>query len=304
MRSDPHPLPAPRLALYPDDRKAALSLTFDDGFRGEVRDARAILDPLGLKGTFFIIPMGLEEGAENMINWQEARELLASGHELGTHGFTRFRLHEQEDALLDELVNGSWQAIRGRTGVAPVSYAVAGGSDWRDQRVRSKVFENHLFLREEILVYGNKPDRPWSDEETRRRLEAAGAAGEWVAACLHSIVGGYTPFDSKDDFRVHCEWLRAQDGWLWVAPMGTVGRYVRARESARVETRSLAPQGAEFRLVAEAGAAPLAVAVSCAGATDAWARAEDGSAIPAKVVRDEALLEATPGHGLISVRWT
>lgn len=299
---------APRLALFPGDRKAALSLTFDDGFRNEVRDATEILDPLGIKGTFFLIPAGLEDGVENMISWPEARALLASGHELGTHGYTKFKLHEVENSLLEELVNGGWRTIRDRTGVAPVSYAVAGGSDWRDSRVRAKVFENHFFLRGDILVYGNKPERPWSDPETRAWLEAAGASGEWVTACLHSIVGGYTPFDSRDDFRAHCEWLRAQSEWLWVAPMGAVGSYLRVRDSAILDVRGSSPGAMTFsvRVPAthdEGFGRPLTVVVPTVGGGSARALAPDGSALAVRSGGDGFLVEVPCDGKEVRLHW-
>lgn len=209
---------------FPGGHKAALSLTFDDGFRSEVQDALAALDPLGLKGTFFLIPEGIENHAENMLSWEEARALLAAGHEIGTHGYTKYKLHEVDDARLEYCTNGAWSTLRDRLGCAPVSYATPGGSDKTDPRVRTKIFENHLFLRENALIYGNRPGQPWSECKMRLRIEEAEKKGEWLVACIHSIIGGYSPFDSKEAFHEHCRWLHSKSDTLWIAPMGTVGR--------------------------------------------------------------------------------
>ncbi len=62
------------LARLPRNRKAALSLTFDDGFGTEVDDALAILDPLGLKGTFFLISFAMIEGDKagtQFVGWEQ-----------------------------------------------------------------------------------------------------------------------------------------------------------------------------------------------------------------------------------------
>lgn len=297
---------APHLARYPRGHRAALSLTFDDGFRNEVRDALSVLDPLGIKGTFFLIPMGIEEGLENMVTWQEARALLAAGHEIGTHGFTKFKLHEADDAQLDELVNGSWQTIRDRVGLAPVSYAVAGGTDRTDPRVREKVLERHFFLRGDILVYGNKPDRRWSDTETRARLTRAMHVGEWVTACLHSIIGGYTPFDSVEDFRVHCEWLCTQD--LWIAPMGEVGAYARQRDASTIRIVEERKDGVAFAVSSRLPRIPgfhrpLSVGIPAPpGVTAMNAMSARGSV---EVLRSGRgfFLEVEPDGGAIQVIW-
>ncbi len=305
------PMTSPTLALYPQDRKAALSLTFDDGFLMEVNDTVEILDPLGLKGTFFIIPEGMGEGVEGsemFISWERAKKMSDDGHEIGTHGFTKTKLHEASDEQLDQLVNGSRQTIIEKIGVTPISYAAPGGSNAKDPRVNAKVLENHFFLRGGSLPYGNRPNRPWSDEATRAKLLEATKTGEWHTAVIHSIVGGYTPFDSKDAFREHCEWLKSQDEVLWVAPMGDVGRYVRAREKATLELLANKERSVQIRVTstAEPKAAfsgPLTVVIPAAGAKTASATTEDGKSLPTKVRADDVLVDVSIDGSPVLVTW-
>ncbi|MEX1119504.1 MAG: polysaccharide deacetylase family protein [Terrimicrobiaceae bacterium] len=305
------PMTSPTLALYPQDRKAALSLTFDDGFLVEVNDTLEILDPLGLKGTFFIIPEGIGDGvevAERFITWERAKQMTADGQEIGTHGFTRTKLQEATDGPLDQLVNGSRQTIIDKIGVLPVSYAAPGGSDANDPRVKAKILEKHDFIRTGTLPYGNRPNRPWSDEAVRAKLLEATKTGTWHTAVIHSIVGGYTPFDSKEAFRAHCEWLKSQDAVLWVAPMGEVGRYIRAREKAALDLMESKSQSLRFRVTSTSGPdegfdVPLTVVVPIAGAKTASAVAEDGARRPAKLRSDAILVEAPADGSFVDVMW-
>lgn len=305
------PMTSPTLALYPQDRKAALSLTFDDGFLTEVNDTLEILDPLGLKGTFFIIPEGMGEGVEGsqrFITWERAKEMHSEGQEIGTHGFTKTKLHEATDDHLDQLVNGSRQTIIDRMGVTPISYAAPGGSNANDPRVNAKILENHFFIRTGSLPYGNRPNRPWSDEATRAKLVEATRTGQWHTAVIHSIVGGYTPFDSKDVFREHCEWLKSQDDVLWVAPMGEVGRYIRTRENASLEILDIKDRTIQLRVTSSAEPkdlfhGPLTVVIPASGAKAASATSEDGKTLPTTVRRDSILVDAPVDGSPVRVTW-
>ncbi|MCA6075113.1 polysaccharide deacetylase family protein [Fulvivirga sedimenti] len=51
------------ITKWPDDKKAALSITFDDGIINQLTVARPIMDQYNLKGTFFIIT-GKVEGSQ------------------------------------------------------------------------------------------------------------------------------------------------------------------------------------------------------------------------------------------------
>ena len=58
-----HPIEKPVITKWSDDKKAALSITFDDGIINQLTIARPILDKYDLKGTFFIIT-GKVEGSQ------------------------------------------------------------------------------------------------------------------------------------------------------------------------------------------------------------------------------------------------
>lgn len=74
-----------------------VALTFDDGLNGETtREAAALLEAAGMRGTFFIVGQTLQEQASL------GHELLARGHVLGNHSFDHARARP-DDREYDEL---------------------------------------------------------------------------------------------------------------------------------------------------------------------------------------------------------
>lgn len=250
---------------YFEGRQAALSLTFDDGFRQEVDDALAILDPLEIRGTFFLIPLRMtpKNHPPHVVTWERVLEMQERGHEIGTHGAVNEKLHEVTADRLNVLVNESWRILKERTGTAPKSYARPGGSKI-GERETGVILQNHRYIRGQTplpvktrtIGYGNAGRRKWEDEATRQRIENSISEGEWVVPVVHSIVGGYSPFKSKKEFQVHCEWLKSKSEQLWLAPLGDVGDYLSARERFRIENLPSGDGEIRFALRAEPDGAP------------------------------------------------
>src|SRR6185503_15300925 len=73
--------PPPRVA-WPDGARAALSLSFDDARTSQVDVGLALLDSLGAKVTFYLVPSAVESRLEG---WKRA---AAAGHEIANHSLT------------------------------------------------------------------------------------------------------------------------------------------------------------------------------------------------------------------------
>ena len=66
---------------WPEGRKAAVSLAYDDALDSQLDNAIPALDRHGLKGSFYLI-MSAETTRRRMDDWRAA---AAKGHELGNH---------------------------------------------------------------------------------------------------------------------------------------------------------------------------------------------------------------------------
>jgi len=67
---------------WPEGKKAAISLTFDDARFSQVDTGTALLDKYGVKATFFVVPSSVEQRLDG---WKKA---VANGHEIGNHTMT------------------------------------------------------------------------------------------------------------------------------------------------------------------------------------------------------------------------
>lgn len=131
----------------------SLLITFDDGFKSNRIVAEEILEPLGIKGIFFVPTefIGLQDAqkrnefiarqiygghANNSeifsdmepLTWEDLKYLLAQGHVVGSHGRNHRRLssiHSQQD-LHDEIVE-SGNILEEKLGIPITCFAYPFG---------------------------------------------------------------------------------------------------------------------------------------------------------------------------------
>jgi peptidoglycan-N-acetylglucosamine deacetylase len=72
----------PEATRWPQDRAAAISLTFDDAMQTQLDNAGPILKKHGLSGTFFVITGPSSSWLKRIDDWQR---LAAEGNEIGSH---------------------------------------------------------------------------------------------------------------------------------------------------------------------------------------------------------------------------
>src|SRR5688572_3056494 len=67
---------------WPDGKRVAVSLSFDDGRLSQIDKGTALLDKYNVKATFYVMPSSVKERLEG---WKKA---AANGHEIGNHSLT------------------------------------------------------------------------------------------------------------------------------------------------------------------------------------------------------------------------
>jgi peptidoglycan/xylan/chitin deacetylase (PgdA/CDA1 family) len=61
-------------------------LTFDDGHASDYTEAFPVLHELGLRATFFVVPTLVD--TPGFVRWDQLREMVAAGMEVGSHSLT------------------------------------------------------------------------------------------------------------------------------------------------------------------------------------------------------------------------
>jgi peptidoglycan/xylan/chitin deacetylase (PgdA/CDA1 family) len=73
-----------------------VSLTFDDGWASDYTQAFRALREHGLRATFFIVPTLVE--TPGYVTWEQLREMVATGMEIGSHSLTHPFMHRLDRA--------------------------------------------------------------------------------------------------------------------------------------------------------------------------------------------------------------
>ena len=131
---------------WPEGKKMALSLTFDDARLSQVEKGIPILDKYGVKATFYISPDNLIQKVDG---WRKA---VANGHEIGNHSvhhpctgnFFWSREHALENYTIEtmsEELDSATRFIEKVLGTKPVSFGYPCGQTFvgRGETTRSYV---------------------------------------------------------------------------------------------------------------------------------------------------------------------
>lgn len=147
---------------WPEGKKMALCLTFDDGRPSQVDTGTAVLNRLGAKATFYVMPGPVKD---RLAGWQAA---VAAGHEIGNHSavhpctgnFAWSREKALEAYTLEqmraELLRAN-QELEALLGVRPRSFAYPCGQTFVGRGTQT---QSYIPLIAELFDSG----RGWLDE--------------------------------------------------------------------------------------------------------------------------------------------
>jgi peptidoglycan-N-acetylglucosamine deacetylase len=234
---------------WPDGKRAALSLSFDDARKSQVGAGVALLDKHNVKATFYVVPSAVEQQLEG---W---KKVVASGHEIGNHSlnhpctgnFAWSRQKALEDYTLEKMRDELEQAnrrIKELLGVTPVSFAYPCGQTFVGRGVDTRSYVPLV-----AALFGSA--RTWQDEtpndpsfcdlaqttgvEMDGRdfeqilpiLEKARETGQWVALAGHEIGHDGTQTTRVTMLEKLMRYTSDPANKIWVAPVGTVAKYIR-----------------------------------------------------------------------------
>jgi peptidoglycan-N-acetylglucosamine deacetylase len=240
---------------WPDGKRIALSLSFDDGRQSQVDIGLALLDKHNVKATFYVVPSAVERRLEG---W---KKLVASGHEIGNHSlnhpctgnFAWSRQKALEDYTLEKMRDELTQAnrrIKELLGVTAESFAYPCGQTFVGRGVETRSYVPIV-----AALFGS--GRTWQDEtpndpgfcdlaqttgvEMDGRdfeqilpiLEKARETGQWVALAGHDIGQ-----DGQQTTRVAMleklmSYANDPVNKIWIAPVGTIAKHIRERRGGK-----------------------------------------------------------------------
>lgn len=233
---------------WPDGKRVAVSLSFDDARASQVESGTALLDRYGVKATFYVVPSSVEKKLEG---WKKA---VASGHEIANHSlnhpcsgnFAWARSKALEEYTLEkmrnELIEGN-RRIKELLGVTSESFAYPCGQKFVGRGVDTRSYvpiAASLFVSARGWLDEAPNDPTYVDfaqltgiesdgkdfEQILPIIENAKKTGLWVVLAGHEMGkdGGQTT--RLVMLEKLLQYANDPANGVWIAPVGTVARYV------------------------------------------------------------------------------
>lgn len=239
---------------WPDGKKAAVSLSFDDARTSQVDTGLSLFKKKGVKVTFFVQPGHVEEFLQG---WKQA---AADGHEIANHSlthpctgnytFSRNNALENYDlATMAQQLDGANQEIYRLLGVKPRTFAYPCGQKFvgRGTNVKSYVplvAERFVAGRGYLDEAANDPSLcdlaqamgTGFDEmdfaQMKKIVDEAVHEGRWVIFVGHEIGNrAYQTTDTKA-LEALCDYLKNSQTGVWLGTVQEVATYIQKERKA------------------------------------------------------------------------
>jgi peptidoglycan-N-acetylglucosamine deacetylase len=233
---------------WPDRKRAALSISFDDARTSQPDSGTALLDKYGIKATFFVVPSGVENRLDG---W---KKVVASGHEIGNHtinhpctgNFSWSAKNALENYTLDSIRNELTECnkrIEELLGVKPEVFAYPCGQKFIGRGTNTR---SYVPLVAKMFVVG----RGWRDEsmndpvfcdlsqvsgiemdgknfdEILPLIEEARKTGQWLVLAGHEMGDSGVQTTRLKMLKQLIEYVQDPANEIWIAPVGTVAKYI------------------------------------------------------------------------------
>jgi len=246
---------SPKFA-WPDGKRAAVSLSFDDARLSQLDRGMPVLDRFGVKATFYV---SFQRFHQRLEEWKRA---AAVGHEIGNHSLNhacsanfpwnaaRVLENYDLDTMEAEILEASAH-IREAVGHDPVTFAYpcgqmfvgrgeacrsyvpliarhfVAGRGWRDEHF------NDPRVCDLAKAAGTESDGLGFTELRAAVAKAAAQGGDWVIFAGHEVGTGGRQTTLADDLARLCEYCLDPANGVWIDTVATVARHIaHTREAA------------------------------------------------------------------------
>ena len=233
---------------WPEGKKMALSLTFDDARLSQIDTGIPLLDKYGVKATFYISPGSMLKRSDE---WKSA---VLNGHDIGNHSvyhpcsgnFAWSRNKALEEYTLLKMrteLDSANRLIKEMLGVEPVSFAYPCGQTFigRGINVQSYVpliasmFEsgrgwlneapNDPYFCDLAQLNGTELDEK-SFEQVLKLIETAKASGHWLVLAGHEMNEEGFQTSQLRTIEAICRYAKDPANSIWIDNVHKIASYV------------------------------------------------------------------------------
>jgi hypothetical protein len=236
---------------WPNGKKAAISLSFDDARTSHVNVGLELFRKLDTKVTFYVNPGPVKQ---SLTKW---KEIVLDGHEIGNHtilhpcsgNFTWARDKALESyslaSMRQELISANHQ-IEELLAVTPRSFAYTCGQAFvgRGSETRSYVplvaelfgsgrgwlneAPNDPHFVDLAQVQGIEMDGKDFEQDIKPLIDAAIENGDWLVLAGHEIGTEGNQTTKVAMLEKLAAYVHGLEDQIWSAPVGDVARYIQA----------------------------------------------------------------------------
>lgn len=235
--------------LWPEGKKMALSLTFDDARFSQVDTGLPLLDKYGVKATFYISPGSMLQRSEK---WKMA---VLNGHDIGNHSvyhpcsgnFAWSRNKALEEYTLQKMMtelDSASRFIKEILGVIPFSFAYPCGQTFVGRGINLQSYVPLIAIRFESGRgwLNEAPNDPSfcdltqlnaseldgkSFEQVIKLIESAKAIGGWLILAGHEMnVEGYQT-SQLNTIEEICKFATDTANGIWIDNVHNIASYIK-----------------------------------------------------------------------------
>ena len=236
---------------WPEGKKVAISLTFDDARLSQVDKGIPILDRYNIRGTFYVSPDNM---MQRKSGWKNA---LDQGHEIGNHSllhpctgnFVWSRQRALEDYTLPgmaEELDSANQWIFEQLGIKPLSFAYPCGQTFigRGKETRSYVPVIASMFETGRIWLSEAPNDPVfcdlaqlsgveldgkSFEEIKLMISTSG--GKWLILAGHEMEEGGFQTSRLSTLEELCRYAMDPANGIWIDNVHNIASYIRLKRN-------------------------------------------------------------------------
>jgi beta-glucosidase len=241
---------------WPEGKKMALSLSFDDARLTQIDNGIPLFDKYGVKVTFYVSPGNMKS---NLEGWKKAAK---NGHEIGNHSV----LHpcsgnfiwSRQEALEDYTLAGMYseldsanRIIKDLLGVVPVSFGYPCGQKFVGRGTMTKsyvplisaMFESGRGWRDEApndpaycdmsQLTGMELDGK-SFEEIKKIIESPRNKGSWLILAGHEINNGGSATSFLSTIDSLCKYAMDPSNGIWIDNIHNIASYINDKRGKKV----------------------------------------------------------------------
>lgn len=214
-----------RVAPYQGDRKAAVSLTFDDGMLCHYTDVAPELEKNGLRGTFWIIGANMDSDVPDYpwMTWEQVADMSRRGHEMSNHSWNHHDLTQLSEEQLRWEIAHNDSVIETVTGKRPKTFCYPYNA--MNEQVVAICSEGRVGTRTFQEAQGQK-DSHQTAETMTAWLDTIVARCDWGVTMTHGTTYGWDMWEEPQLLYDFFGQLAARNEEVWVAPFAQVAAYI------------------------------------------------------------------------------